>query len=58
MPIAKTATPTNTHSFLVEFSEREARYVKVTVLGHHKNPDWHAAPGAKNWIFLDEILVH
>ena len=45
-------------SFLLEFETHTARYVKVKVEGTLNNPEWHAAPGAKNWIFIDEILVN
>lgn len=33
------------------------RYLKVTVENLLQNPKWHAAPGQKCWVFVDEILV-
>jgi len=58
IPIAKEGHPTETKSFLLNFEETEARYVQIKILGTLKNPEWHPAPGAKNWIFVDEILVN
>ncbi len=58
IPIAKEGHPPETKSFLLNFEETEARYVQVNILGTLKNPKWHPAPGAKNWIFVDEILVN
>ncbi len=64
-PIARLDIPTSTapnsgelRSFLLEFDETAARYIKVQIRSILKNPEWHAAPGAKNWIFIDEILVN
>lgn len=34
-----------------------ARYVRVKVKSNLVNPDWHPAPGAPCWVFVDEILV-
>lgn len=45
-------------SFLVEFEEQDCRFIQLKVLGTLKNPEWHAAPGAKNWVFLDEIIIN
>jgi len=28
------------------------------MLGKMTNPPWHAASGAKSWLFLDEIIVN
>ena len=58
IPIAKAPHPSSTKSFLLEFETTTARYVQVRVKGTLKNPAWHANPGAKNWIFIDEILVN
>lgn len=35
----------------------KTRFLKVTVENLLKNPRWHAAPGQKCWVFVDEILV-
>jgi len=58
IPIAKEGHPPKTKSFLLNFDETEARYVQVKIFGTLKNPEWHPAPGAKNWIFIDEIMVN
>ena len=58
IPLAKAPHPSTTKSFLLDFESIAARYVQVHVKGTLKNPTWHANPGAKNWIFIDEILVN
>ena len=58
IPISDGPNPSALNSFLLEFDVHEARYIKTKVLGTLKNPKWHVAPGAKNWIFVDEILVN
>ena len=58
IPIAPEAHATEIKSFLLSFDEHDARYIRVLIKGHLRNPDWHAAPGAKNWIFIDEVLVN
>ena len=58
IPIAEGPHPSEIKSFLIEFAPTEARYIKTDINGNLKNPEWHAAPGAKNWIFIDEILVN
>lgn len=58
IPIAKEAHAPEIKSFLLSFDEHAARYIRVLIKGHLRNPDWHAAPGAKNWLFIDEVLVN
>ncbi len=58
IPITKGPEEPSIKSFLLEFEETDARYLQLTVLGTLKNPAWHAAPGARNWIFIDEVLVN
>jgi len=58
IPIAKGPHPNELKSYLLDLESHDARYVIVKVLGTLKNPEWHAAPGAKNWIFIDEIMVN
>jgi len=36
---------------------QHTRYVRVQVKSNLVNPDWHPAPGAPCWVFVDEILV-
>lgn len=57
IPIAEGPTEPSIKSFYLPTGAIDARYLKVHVAGTLKNPPWHAAPGAKNWIFVDEILV-
>jgi len=57
IPMAKANAPPQLKSFTIELEPLPARYVKVDIKSTLKNPDWHAAPGAKNWIFIDEILI-
>lgn len=58
IPTASEPHPSVTGNFLVSFEEIEARYVKVFVKSNLKNPAWHPAPGAKCWVFLDEVVVN
>ncbi|MEL6987356.1 MAG: FN3 associated domain-containing protein [Bacteroidota bacterium] len=58
IPIPNTSNPANQKSFLLEFDKHDARYIRVAIAGVLKNPDWHPAPGAKNWVFIDEIIVN
>lgn len=58
IPITDGPKPAEHKSFLLDFMSHSARYIKVNVQGTLKNPSWHAAPGAKNWIFVDEIIVN
>ena len=45
-------------NYILKFSDTETRYVKVIIDGQVANPEWHAAPGAKSWLFVDEIVVN
>lgn len=58
IPLTKARYPSTTKSFLLNFETVAARYVQIQIKGTLKNPEWHANPGAKNWIFIDEILVN
>jgi len=58
IPIAKASHPSEVKSFLLNTNDISARYVQVKIFGNIKNPAWHSAPGAKNWVFLDEIVVN
>ena len=58
IPMAEAPHASITKSFLLDFDTTAARYVQVHVKGILKNPAWHANPGAKNWVFIDEILVN
>ena len=58
IPIAEGPMEPELKSFLIEFEEQSARFVLVEVFGTLKNPAWHPAPGASNWIFIDELMVN
>jgi len=58
IPISQGPNSSELKSFLLEFDTLEARYIRTTILGTLKNPEWHAAPGAKNWIFVDEVMIN
>lgn len=58
IPIAEEPSPALLKTFLVSFPEREIQYIKVKIMGTLRNPKWHAAPGANNWIFVDEVMVN
>ena len=44
--------------FDVEFKKTSAKYVRVEVKSILKNPPWHQNPGAKSWVFIDEIVIN
>lgn len=49
--------PTKLKNFVLNFPNQEARYIKVKIKSNLVNPDWHPAPGAPCWIFVDELIV-
>jgi uncharacterized membrane protein len=57
IPITKGPEPPLMNSFPLGFDPKQARYVRVKIKSHLKNPAWHPAPGAPCWIFIDEIMV-
>jgi len=57
IPITDGPTEPSIKLFLVELDAVETQFLKLSVIGTLKNPDWHPAPGAKNWIFVDEVLI-
>ncbi len=44
--------------FTLSFDPVETRYLDLEVISPLRNPDWHANPGGKSWIFIDEVLVN
>ena len=44
-------------NFLINIRPSVAKYIKVDVKSQLVNPDWHSAPGAPCWLFIDEILL-
>ncbi|MEZ4953104.1 MAG: chitobiase/beta-hexosaminidase C-terminal domain-containing protein [Saprospiraceae bacterium] len=49
--------PAELANFSVAFQPENARFIKVFIRSNLVNPDWHPAPGAGCWIFLDEVIV-
>jgi uncharacterized membrane protein len=49
--------PTTLKNFTEKFDPVRARYIRVRVESNLVNPDWHSAPGAPCWLFVDEISV-
>lgn len=58
--LAETSEPRPPHyeSLLVSIPPQQAKHVRLDVQSTLKNPDWHAAPGADNWLFVDEVIVN
>ena len=56
-PTAAGPLPPEIKNISENFDTVEARHVKLKVMSNLYNPQWHPAPGAPCWIFLDEVLV-
>lgn len=56
-PTAAGPSPPELANFSETFDPVAARYIKVHVKSNLVNPDWHPAPGAGCWIFVDEVIV-
>ncbi len=56
-PTSSENAPTEIKNFNASFDTQRARYVRVKVESNLVNPDWHPAPGAPCWLFVDEISV-
>ena len=57
IPVATESTAPELKNFFVEIETSKAKYIKVDIKSQLVNPDWHPAPGAPCWMFIDEILV-
>ena len=57
IPLLEAPEGKRLENFLVRLPKVEAQYVKIFLTSRLKNPDWHPAPGAPSWVFIDEILV-
>jgi len=44
-------------NIVLDGDEVNARFIKINIEALKENPDWHAVPGAKCWLFLDEVIV-
>jgi len=49
--------PTQIVNFTENFATQPAQFIKIKVESNLVNPDWHPAPGAPCWLFIDEISV-
>ena len=56
-PTTQENKPTEIINFTETFDTQKARFVKIEVKSNLVNPDWHPAPGAACWLFIDEISV-
>lgn len=56
-PTATENAPIELANFRESFDTQNARYVRVAIKSNLVNPDWHPAPGAPCWVFIDEISV-
>jgi hexosaminidase len=41
----------------LNFSARNARYIRMKAFNNGPCPEWHDAPGEPSWLFCDEIMV-
>jgi hypothetical protein len=58
LPEQKPSSEITMDFFDLEFKKTNAKYVKVEVKSILKNPSWHQNPGAKSWVFIDEIVIN
>jgi hypothetical protein len=56
-PLTKKSKVNEIQYFNLEFSEVEARYIKVVAVNMKDAPYWHHASGLPSWIFADEIII-
>ena len=56
-PTATQNKPNEVANFTVSFAPQKARFVQVKIESNLVNPNWHTAPGAPCWVFVDEISV-
>jgi len=56
-PLTKKTKVNEIQYFNLEFSEVEARYIKVIAVNMKDAPYWHHASGLPSWIFADEIII-
>ncbi len=56
-PLTKKTKVNEIQYFDLEFSEIEARYIKVIAVNMKDAPYWHHASGLPSWIFADEIII-
>ncbi|WP_235297091.1 c-type cytochrome domain-containing protein [Portibacter marinus] len=56
--IAKGPSQAGRKNMTFNFAPSKAKSIRLDIKSHLVNPEWHAAPGAKNWIFIDEIIIN
>ncbi len=44
-------------NFLVSFAPINTKYIRIEILSQLQNPEWHPAPSAPSWLFIDEITL-
>ncbi|MBU2903974.1 chitobiase/beta-hexosaminidase C-terminal domain-containing protein [Arenibacter algicola] len=58
VPTEKPNSDTKFQFFDLNIPPTKSTYVKVEVISQLKNPSWHANPGGKSWLFVDEIVLN
>ncbi|MEZ4773516.1 MAG: GH92 family glycosyl hydrolase [Bacteroidia bacterium] len=44
-------------TFLVNFTSKDASYLRIIAKNTGTAPEWHSASGGKVWLFIDEIMI-
>ena len=57
IPTTAEPLPSEMKNFVLNFPKQNAKFIKVEIKSNLKNPEWHPAPGAPCWIFIDEIMI-
>jgi len=57
IPLLNSPEPKELKNFMIKLPDVRAQYIKVFITSRLRNPDWHPAPGAPCWVFVDEILI-
>lgn len=57
IPTTSENRPAEMDNFIVKFAAENTRYLKIKVKSNLVNPEWHPAPGAGCWVFVDEIMI-
>jgi len=58
LPMPDHEVPANLARHQLEFDSQKTRYIKVTVQGTKKCPEFHAGAGIDSFLFVDEIMVY
>lgn len=57
IPTAEGPTDAMVHNHSLRSEPATARYIRIEIESQGVNPQWHPAPGATCWLFVDEVLV-